>query len=154
MDQRKNRHKPRWAQPDLEAEIRELERRLAALRGTKEPLSFSRTSKTHGHTMPSNDAARVDRVTQALGAELFAGVIETFTAIGHDIRSDLSPLDGAARKLCESGIGPEDMLIAFRILSRSLFLAGTTEADRVEMKWHSSVRQLMNAYYDPATRCD
>jgi hypothetical protein len=93
------------------------------------------------------DADRVDLLTRAIGPELLSSLAEEFNAIGQDVvvlHSCLADVAFAARA---AEISPEDMLVAVRILSRTVFTLGTREADRVEEIWHATVRRLMSAYY-------
>lgn len=106
--------------------------------------------------MPSRDAERTDRLTQAIGPELFASYVESVAAIGNGAEGhDPAPVLAAiAKQAAKSGIAPEEMLIAMRTISRSLFDRATVQADRVTAVWEQHVRTMMAAYFEPASSQD
>lgn len=93
------------------------------------------------------DAERVDRLTTTIGGDLFAALVEELTAIGHAVSIDRACLEEVAQACRRGGMPPEDMLIAVRHVSRSLFARSSAQGMRVEDAWHPAVRRLMNAYY-------
>jgi hypothetical protein len=95
------------------------------------------------------DAKRVDRFAKALTPELFACLIEEWTAIGQDRPVPTTCFADVAIACRKADVPPEAMLVAIRVMTRSFFESGTPESDRVENAWHSAVRIMMDAYYRP-----
>lgn len=93
------------------------------------------------------DAERVDRFTKAIGPDLFACLVEEWTAIGHDAPVQSSCFVDLAVACRKADVPPEAMLVAVRVVSRTFFEPMTPEADRIEKAWHPAVRTMMNAYY-------
>ena len=95
------------------------------------------------------DAKRVDRFTKALTPDLFASLVEEWTAIGQDRPVQATCFADVAIACRKADVPPEAMLVAIRVMNRSFFEDGSPESTRVENAWHSAVRIMMDAYYRP-----
>ena len=99
----------------------------------------------------TRDAERVDRLVQTIGSDLFTDLVHAVTVIGAD--TDAQPRESTfmqvAQAAREAGLPPEDLLVAARAVSRSVFKASTPEAKRVDDEWLKAVRSMMAEYFAP-----
>jgi hypothetical protein len=95
------------------------------------------------------EAKQLDRFAKAVPPKLLASLVEAWAAIGQDRPVQATCLANVAIACRKADVPPEAMLVAIRVMNRSLFASGTPENNRIENAWHSAVRIMMDAYYRP-----